>query len=63
MHAGADQVVSPDGSKRFFDIDVFAGLHGIDGLSTVLMVWRGDDDGVDLVVFEQSAVIAVGFRL
>ena len=47
------------------DVDILAGLAGPDGLQRVLVVGRGDGDGVDGFVFEQLAEVGVaaGFFL
>ncbi len=43
-----------------FAVDVLAGAGGIDGHGGVQVVGGGDDDKVDVLVFEQAAVVAVG---
>jgi hypothetical protein len=43
----------------FLQIDVFAGLHGVDGHLCVPVVGRGNDGDIDGLVFEQPLVIVV----
>jgi len=43
--------------KRFFAVHVFAGGAGIDHLNGVPVVRRGDDDSIDVFVFEDAAVV------
>ena len=45
--------------QRLLDVDVLARLAGPDGGQGVPMVGRGDDDGVDVLVVEQLADVAV----
>src|SRR6185369_2566902 len=47
---------------RFLDVDVFAGLTGPDGLERVPVIWRGDRDGIDVLVLEDLAEIGAGLR-
>ncbi len=44
---------------RLLDIDVLARLAGPDGLQCVIVIGRGDRNGVDVFVFEQLAKIGV----
>lgn len=41
----------------FFQIGILAGLHRVDGMQGVPVVGAGDDDGVDVRPFQQSAVV------
>ena len=41
--------------NRLFHVDVFPGLAGPDGSEGVPVVAGGDDDGVDVIVFEKFA--------
>ena len=41
--------------RRLLDVDVLAGLERPDGRERVPVIRRGDDDGVDLLVFEDAA--------
>ena len=45
---------------RLFEIDVLAGLHGVDGGLLVPVVGGGDEDGVDVFAGEDLLVIAGG---
>ena len=45
---------------RLFEVDVFAGLHGIDGSRLVPVVGRRDEDGVDVFAGKDLAVVAGG---
>ncbi len=46
--------------QRLLAIDMFAQLHGHDAGRRVVMIGRGDDDGIDLLyLFEHLAVIAI----
>ena len=45
--------------KRLFDVEVLAGLEGPDALDGVLVVRRGDRDGVNILVFEHLADVGV----
>src|SRR5690606_29232651 len=49
--------------ERFFAVNVFASLHGLDRNFRVPMVRRADDHGVDVFAFEHFAIIFlnVGF--
>ena len=49
-----------DVDHGFFEIDVFAGVHGINGGLFVPVIGRGDDDGVDIFAGEDLAVVAGG---
>ena len=61
-----DRVAQLDGlldgvRHRLFDIDVLAGRHGVDGDLAVPVVGRGDQHGVDVVAFEQLAIVEIAF--
>ena len=43
-----------------FEVDVFAGVHGVDGGLLVPVVGSGDEDGVDVLAGEDLAVVAGG---
>ena len=43
----------------FFDVDVFTGLEGGDADQGVRVIGSGDDDGIDVFVFEEPSVIDV----
>ena len=45
---------------RLLAIDVFAGLHGVDGDLLVPVVGRADDDGIDVFAFQNLGVVAGG---
>ena len=55
--------VDVQADDRLLDVDVLAGLDGIDGLPGVLVVGRGDDHGIDVRVFQQLAVVGIGLGL
>ena len=50
-------------AARFFHIDVFSRLAGPNRHERMPMVWRGDADGVDLVVLKHLPHIGVLFDL
>ena len=43
-----------------FAIDIFAGLHGVDGDLAVPVIGRADDDGIDIFASEDLFVILSG---
>ena len=45
--------------KGLLDVEVLAGLEGPDALDGVLVVRRGDGDGVDILIFEHLADVGV----
>jgi hypothetical protein len=45
-------------AHRFFDVDVLAGFDGVDHHLGVPVVGGGDEDGVDVLAFQQAAVVA-----
>ena len=45
--------------RRLLEVDVLAGLDGVDGDDRVLVIGRADDDGVDVAVGQQLAIVAV----
>src|SRR5258706_611475 len=47
---------------RLLDVDVLAGLAAPDGLQRVVVVGRGDGNGVDGLVFKQLAQVGVSRR-
>ena len=52
--------VGVDVDHGLFEVDVFAGAHGVDGGLFVPVVGGGDDDGVDVFAGEDLAVVAGG---
>ena len=46
--------------QRLFAVDGFAGFHRIDGHGPVPMLWGRHNDVIDVLVFEQFAVIGFG---
>ena len=60
----AEQLAFVDGQRhRFFGVEVLAGLAGVDGHGGVPVVGRAVYDHVDVVAFEQLAVIGVDVGL
>jgi hypothetical protein len=47
-------------NHRFFEVDVLAGVHRVDGDLLVPMIGRGDDHGVDVGPREHLAIVARG---
>ena len=43
---------------RLFAVDVFTGVHGVDGDAGVPVVGGADDDGVDVLLGQELAVVA-----
>ncbi len=54
------RAVGVDVDHRLFEVDVFAGMHGVDGCLFVPVVGCGDEDGVDVFAGEDLAVVAGG---
>ncbi len=54
------RAVGVDVDHRLFEVDVLAGLHGVDGGALVPVVGRGDEDGVDVFAGEDFVVVAGG---
>ena len=52
--------VGVDVDHGLFEVDVLAGVHGVDGGLLVPVVGRGDDDGVDVFAGEDLVVVAGG---
>ncbi len=52
--------VGVDVDHGLFEVDVFAGVHGVDGGLLVPVVGCGDDDGVDVFAGEDLFVVAGG---
>ena len=50
-------------SERLFDVDVFAGVAGVDGHRYVPMVGAGDQDRIDILAIEDLAIVLGGHRL
>ena len=48
--------------RWLFDIDVFAGLAGMNRLNSMPVVGGGDDHGVDVLALQQSPVVRVRFH-
>ena len=47
-------------ARRLFDVDIFAGLTGVDGRKCVPMIGSRDEDGVDVFAIEDATEIAAG---
>jgi hypothetical protein len=47
-------------AKGFFDIDIAAGLNGLDGVDGMLEIGRADDDGIRPGGFIHLFVVPVG---
>ena len=45
-----------------FRVDVFAGIHGVDGEIFVPVVRRGDEDRVDFLSLQQLTVVVESFH-
>ena len=52
--------VGVDVDHGLFEVDVFAGVHGVDGGLLVPVVGCGDNDGVDVFAGEDLFVVAGG---
>src|SRR5258708_30062094 len=53
-----------DGStERLFDVDVLAGVQGVDGGTRVPVVRRRYEDGIDPLFFEELAVVSEGLSI
>ena len=46
----------------FFNIDVLAGIAGVYHLQAMPVIRRADNDGIDIPVVEEFAVINIGAR-
>ena len=46
-------------AHRFLDVDVLAGLAGVDGDLGVPVIGRGHDHRVDILVFQQTLIVFV----
>jgi len=49
-------------AERLLDVDVLAGLAGVDQLPAVPVVGGADDDEIEVVVLQQAAVVVVEVR-
>jgi hypothetical protein len=49
-------------NQGFFLIDVLARFEGVNEVVAVQVLRRGDNHGVDALVFQQAAIIVVGGR-
>src|SRR5205823_8912247 len=49
--------------QRLLDVDVLAGLAGVDGHQGVPVIGSADDDGVEVAAFEKLAVVAESLRI
>ncbi len=60
---GADELAAfePVVRARLFDVDVFRGLAAPDGDERMPMIWRGNGDGIDILVFEELANVDIRF--
>lgn len=47
-------------AERLLAVDVLAGLAGVDGDQGVPVIGDGDDDGVDIAIVEDAAIVGVG---
>jgi hypothetical protein len=45
---------------RLFEIDILAGLHGIDSGLLVPVIGRGDEDSIDILTGKDLAIVARG---
>ena len=48
--------------QRFFDIDVFAGLAGVDRHRDMPVIGRADEYGIDVLAFENFVIVLGGER-
>ena len=58
----ARSLLDPEG-ERLFHVDVFARVEGVDGDRSVPVVGRGDQNGIDLLKFQQLRVIGEALGL
>ena len=61
-HLGHPLAFVNEERHRLLDVNVFAGRAGHHGHHGVPMVGRGDDNGLDVLIVEQLAKVAIGLR-
>jgi hypothetical protein len=49
-------------AERLFHVDVLAGLNGVNDHLGVPVIGCGDDNGVELFVGEEAAIVLLAFR-
>ena len=60
MHRVAQRPPFGDGQRcRLLQVDVLAGLHGVNRQARMLVIGRTDDDGIDVAIGEQFAIVGI----
>ena len=49
-------------TQGLFNVDFLTGLRGVDELDGMPVIWRSDDDRIDILTVKELAIVLVGIR-